>query len=1581
MTDLNKRIEQLSAGRQALLSKLLRTKAPENAELQRIPCRPRSAVCPLSFGQQRLWFIDQLEPGNAAFNVAGAVRMRGRLRKAALQGAVEEVVRRHEVLRTRFGEEEGRGVQVIEADGELSMQEVDVSGVGGGEGVARRLAEEERDRGFDLGRGPLLRMRLIRLDEEDHVALWTMHHVVSDGWSMGVLVREVASLYAASTRGVESPLPELVVQYGDYAVWQREWMGGEVMGAQVAYWKEQLEGAQWVLKLPADRARPREQSYGGRSVSFGLGQELTAELNELSLREGVTLFMTLLGGFKVLLQRYTGEDDIVVGTNIANRNRGEIEGLIGFFVNNLVLRTDLGDRPTFVELLGRVREVALGAYGHQDMPFEKLVEEMRPERDLSRTPLFQVVFTLQNAGQEEMELEGLKLGMMEVEGNRAQFDWVINLSEGETGIEGTLIYSTDIFEEQTVGRVVEQYRRLLRGVSEDAGKRVGQYSLLSAGEREETIYGWNETKREYGDQPIQSLFEEQAERRSDRIAVKEGEEEISYGHLNARANQLGRYLQGEGIGRGDVVGLYLGNGIGLVIGVLAIMKAGAGYVMLEPRHPRQRLRKIIEDGGMRVIVSEGKLATQERAEVSRGVKVINIDEDWQGIGAHSEENLGIAVSLGEIAYVIYTSGSSGAPKGVMITHGGLVNYVSWACEEYLKGETLDFPLFTTMAFDLTVTCFYTPLVTGNRVVVYGQEGRGTPIEEVIDEGEVGVVKLTPSQMKLIKGRDNRGSGVQRLIVGGEALETELAVGVAESFGGEVEIYNEYGPTEATVGCMEYRYERGSDKREAVPIGRPAGNHGIYILDEEGEAIGELELGEVYISGAGLAQGYVNREEETAERLLANPYRVGERLYRSGDVARRLVNGEIEYVGRRDEQVKYRGHRVEKEEIRRAVNSHPRIRDSVVVLGREKEGEEELIVYYVARREVAEDEIRGYVRERIIEETVPTQFVQVKRIPLTLNGKINYEGLAALAGQGHERRGGRNGRRANTVGCTGIEEIVGGIWEEVLGVEGIGVEENFFEIGGHSLLATQVVSRIRERVGVEIGLRSVFEGRTVRGMAARVEAALRGGREFERPQIAPARADAPLPLSYAQQRLWFIDQVKPDSSVYNLPNAVRLDGDLSIPAFEYSLSEITRRHETLRTNFRMIDGRPVQIISQAEPVTIPTVDLPELSEERRETVLARIAKKEGLRPFDLARDRLLRVTLLRLRDQEHVVLLTMHHIITDGWSMSILIKEMAALYEAFLSGRQSPLPDLPIQYADYSVWQHGWLRSQVLEDHLVYWRQQLGDELPASEIATDRPRPSIQTFREEAEPIAFTIEMLKGLRKLSSAEGVTLYMTLLSALSVLLHRYTQEQSVVIGSSIANRNRIETEGLIGLFVNLLVLRSDLSGDPTFAELLRRVRDVCFGMQAYQDLPFQKLVEELHPHRDLSRNPLFQMVFVLQNAPSGSIELPNLVLKPVIVDVGTIPFDLILSLGEQPDGLFGSLIYNADLFNRSRMKRMVGHYESLLKGILTDPGQRISSLRLMNEEETAGLTAAHFPKANLSQKQFEDLLLAINNTTNQG
>jgi hypothetical protein len=556
-----------------------------------------------------------------------------------------------------------------------------------------------------------------------------------------------------------------------------------------------------------------------------------------------------------------------------------------------------------------------------------------------------------------------------------------------------------------------------------------------------------------------------------------------------------------------------------------------------------------------------------------------------------------------------------------------------------------------------------------------------------------------------------------------------------------------------------------------------------------------------------------------------------------------------------------------------------------------------------------------------------------------------------------------------------------VWSELLNADVRSRKDNFFELGGHSLLATRLMARTREIFHVEIGTRALFESPTVAGLAQTIEKAIKEGHRIEAPPILPVSREAELPLSFAQERLWFLDQVKPESSAYNLPNALRLEGDLSIPALEHSLGEITRRHETLRTTFRVIDVRPVQIIGQAEPVKVPMVDLRELSEDRCETQMARMAKKESLRPFDLARDRLLRVTLLRPGDQEHVVLLTMHHIITDGWSMSVLIKEMAALYEAFLSGRPSPLPELPIQYADYSVWQRGWLRGQVLEDHLEYWKQQLGDELAASEIATDRPRPPVQTSWGEAEPIAFPLEMLEGLQTLSRREGVTLYMTLLSALAILLHRYTQQQSILIGSSIANRNRIETEGLIGLFVNLLVLRSDLSGDPTFLELLRRVRDLCLGTQAYQDLPFQKLVEELHPHRDLESNPLFQIVFVLQNVPLGSVELPNLVLKPVVVDVGNVPFDLILSLGEQTGGLLGSLTYNADLFNRSRIKRMLGHYETLLNGILTDPGQRISSLRLMDEEETAGLSAAHFSKAKLSQKQFEDLLLAINNTATQG
>ncbi len=1494
----------------------------------------REELLPLSYAQQRLWFIHQLDPASAAYNIPLAVRLTGRLDVGALSATLTEIMRRHEALRTTFAVHDGQPRQIIHPPASVELPVTDVTSIE----ETQRITAEEACLSFDLVDGPLLRARLLQLGDEEQVLLVTMHHIVSDGWSMGVLVREVAALYSAFSTGQPSPLDELPIQYADYAVWQREWLRGEVLERQLNYWREQLAGAPVVLELPSDHPRPSVQSFRGSFEPVSVPAELTAQLKELSRREGVTLFMLLLGAWQVLLSRYTAAEDVVVGTPIANRQRGEVEGLIGYFVNALALRTDLSGDPAFRELMGRVREVALGAYLHQDVPFEKLVEELQPERSLSHSPIFQVVFVLQNAPLGSLELPAVGLEMLPADNATAKFDLTLNLQEAGDIIGGTLGYATDLFEAETVARMVSHFLTLLEGIAADVNAPLSLLPLMREAERQQIVFEWNATEKQYpAGKCIHELIAEQAERTPAAAAVVDEDEVLTYADLEQRSNQLARYLQRIGVRRGTHVGISLEHSLETVVSILAVLKTGAAYVPLDPAHPRARLGFVIEDAQIGCILTQQRL--QDRLPATDGVRLICVDADLE---TDDEKSPYYVVTSEDVAYVIYTSGSTGQPKGVRIQHKALVNYICWAKEVYVRDKPLAFALYSSLAFDLTVTSIYTPLVTGGKVVVYRADDGPSPVQRILENGRVDVLKLTPSHLALIQDLDNNKRHVSRLIVGGEALPTELAQRVYESFGGRVEIFNEYGPTEATVGCMIYRFDAQRDRRAIVPIGRPAANVQIYVLDEQLNPVAENIGGELYISGAGLAAGYLNRDELTQERFISNPFRDGEKMYRSGDVARRLADGEIEFIGRRDEQVKFHGYRVELNEISSALNAHPQVRDSVVLLLRDAGGNDALVAYYVARQEIETEQLRTHLAERILKETIPNFFVHLKRLPLTLNGKVNHAALPAL-----EQIKGKGTRSGEYVAPqTGVEEIVAGIWATLLGVPQVGRYDNFFQLGGHSLLATQVVSRVREALQVELTVRSLFEHPTVNQLSVDIERLGRNGLGEQIPPMIRADREAGLaPLSYAQQRLWFIHQLDRTSPAYNIPLAVRLTGRLDISALNATLTEIVRRHEALRTTFAVRDsvhgGQPQQIIHPPVQLELPATDLTSIADREQEA--QRIAGEEARLPFDLEQGPLLRTRLLQLGEEEQVLLVTMHHIVSDGWSMGVLVREVAALYSAFSTGQPSPLEELPIQYADYAVWQREWLRGEVLERQLNYWREQLAGAPAVLELPSDHPRPAVQSFRGSFEPVTVRAELAARLKELSRREGVTLFMLLLGAWQLLLSRYTGAEDVVVGTPIANRQRGEVEGLIGYFVNALALRTDLSGDPTFRELMGRVREVALGAYLHQDVPFEKLVEELQPERSLSYNPLFQVVFALENTPDFNLQLPGLQISGVDAESETAKFDLRLSMSEIGQELMGTLRYSTDLFDRPYIQRMLGHFTTLLNSIAKNPDGRISELSL--------------------------------------
>ncbi|HYR07877.1 MAG TPA: amino acid adenylation domain-containing protein, partial [Longimicrobium sp.] len=1034
----------------------------------------RTDALPLSFAQERLWFLDRLEPGSATYNIPAALRLTGALDERALERALGEIVRRHEALRTVFTAVDGSPVQVIAPFGGFALPVEDLSGLGetDREAAVRRRAGEEAARPFDLAAGPLFRAALLRLGGEDHVLLLSMHHIVSDGWSMGVLYRELSALYEAYREGRESPLPELAVQYADYAVWQREQLEGEVLERQLSYWRERLAGAPELLELPTDHPRPPVQTYRGASVPVALSPELLERLQVLGRSEGTTLYMTLLGAFQVLLGKYAGSEDVVVGSPIAGRTRKEVEELIGFFVNTLVLRTDLSGDPSFREVLRRVREVTLGAYEHQEVPFEKLVAELQPERSMSHSPLFQVMFTLQEAGGGGDALPGLKVGGVGAAMEIAKFDLSLTLAATPQGLHGALNYSTDLFERGTAERMLGHLARVLEQVAADADVRLSRLELLGEAERAVVLAEWNRTEAEYPtDQCIHELFEAQAARTPGAVAVVAGEAELTYGELNERSNRLAHHLVRLGVGCEARVGVCLERGIEMIVSLLAVLKAGGAYVPLDPAYPAERLAFTLSDSGVVAVLTQESL--RSTVPVPDGVTVVSVDGAAAGIAAESADGLARRSVPRSLAYLIYTSGSTGVPKGVAIEHESAVALLSWAAGVFTAEELSGVLAATSISFDLSVFEIFLPLALGGRVIVV-ENALALPKSAAADQ--VRLVNTVPSAIAALLKSGGIPSGVRTVNLAGEPLRAEL-VDALYARGGIRRVYDLYGPSEDTT------YSTWTLRRAGGPttIGRPISNTRAYVL---GAALLPLPVGvpgELYLGGRGLARGYLGRPGLTAERFVPDPFSSapGARLYRTGDRARWRADGAIEYLGRLDHQVKVRGFRIELGEIEVVLRQAPGIADCAVVV-REDEAGEKRVVAYVAG-DVEADALRAHLRRSLPEYMVPSAFVALERLPLTPNGKLDRKALPAPELRSAEDR--------YVAPRTPVEEALAGIWAEGLRLERVGVTERFFDLGGHSLLATRVVSRVREMFGVEVPLRALFEGPTVADMAGHVDVAL------------------------------------------------------------------------------------------------------------------------------------------------------------------------------------------------------------------------------------------------------------------------------------------------------------------------------------------------------------------------------------------------------------------------------------------------------------------------------------------------------------
>jgi amino acid adenylation domain-containing protein len=1525
---------------------------------------PRDHELPLSFAQERLWFLEQLEPGGSAYTIPLALSLRGELDVAALAAALRGIVERHEALRTTFGLVGSKPVQVIAEPAPQPLPLVDLSILPEEtrEWEAGHLASKETERPFDLARGPLLRTALMRLSERKHLLLLSLHHIAADGWSLGILLDELGELYAAHRGNRSASLPALPVQYVDFAVWQRGWLQGDVLERQITYWRKRLDGLPPVLELPSDRPRSAAPSQHGRVEWLGVPQDLARQVRTLARREGVTAFMLLLAAFQGQLSRETGRDDLAVGTPVAGRTVREIEGLIGFFVNTLVLRGDLSGDPSFRDLLGRMRETALEAYAHQDLPFEKLVEEIQPERHLGYTPLFQVMFLLQNAATGSPELPGLTTARVEVKRASSKFDLSLAILEGESdGLRLAATYRTDLFDRATITRALRHFRNLLEGAAAASERRLSTLPLLTEAERAQ-LREWNDTgSAEVPWPPFHLLVEEQAARRPDAVAAMAEEESITYGELDRRSNQLAHFLQRLGVGPEVVVGLHMERSLGVLIGMLGIVKAGGAYSPLDPALPSERLAFVLADTGAPVLLTQERLVSRLPA---RAPRIVRLDTDWPSIATESDERPGSAGGPENLAYVIYTSGSTGTPKGVAVEHRQLSSYLRAVFHRLDLASCHSFATVSTFAADLGHTVIFPSLCSGGCLHVLSQDRASDPmaLAEYFDRHPVDCLKIVPSHLAALRAAPagERIAPRLRLVLGGEA-STWADVDCLHATSPGCIVYNHYGPTETTVGVITCRIAPGGGSRRSatLPLGRPLANSWIRLLDAGFEPVPSGVPGELYIGGHGVARGYLGRPDLTAERFVPDPFGIaGERLYRTGDLGRWLPEGAIEFLGRLDHQVKVRGFRIELGEIETVLLRQSGVREAAV-LAREDDAGDRRLVAYVTPAGLSAAELRMALARELPDFMVPSAFVSLDALPLSPNGKLDRKALPAPrhSREGEEHRPPR----------TPLEEMLAGIWAEVLGVDRVGLGDSFFELGGHSLKAIQVVARLRSALGIELPLQPLFEAPRLEDLVRHVGAALGQGQPA--PALGPIRRDSDLPLSFAQERLWFLDRLDPESPTYNLPVAWRLKGELSVPALHTAFAEVVRRHEALRTVFDDSPGTPIQVVLPPAGPSLPVVDLRGLPEPQRLSEARRLTAVEGRRPFDLRRGPLMRPILLAAGEREHVLIVGMHHIVSDGWSMGVLRTELAVLYGSVLTGHPASLPDLPVQYPDYAVRQREWLCGEALERLLGYWRDRLTGAATL-ELPTDRPRPAVRSPRGGRIGFRVLAATVQPLIARGRGAGATPFMVLLATFQTLLHRLTGEEDVVVGTPVAGRDRVELEPLIGFFVNILPLRCRLSGELRFLDLLGRVREATLQAYAHQDLPFEKLVEELQPVRDLARTPLFQVSFIFQNTPRAPVEMPGLSRTPVPVETGTAKLDLALAVTEEASGLAGLVEYDLVLFDAATMHRFAGHFVSLLTAVAADAGRSLSSLPLLSSMERRQIlvdwnaTAAEIPAAQLHE-----------------
>lgn len=1504
-----------------------------------------NAPLPLSFTQNRLWFIEQLGNGDENYNVPLLLKMRGKLNAPILRRSLNQLFDRHAALRSVFLDQDGVGYsKLLPTGGQIPWDEYDFSASDQPHTAVELLYQREIAHKFDIARGPLMRASLVQTAADEHDLLLIIHHLVTDGWSMEILARELGIVYSASVKQEANPLPSLSLQYPDYAQWQQQWLHSDEWNAHAQFWLQQLQGVPERLSLPTDRERPAQQSFLGAAVPIMLEPQLTDGLRQLSLKHHTTLFMTIMSAWSIVLSRLAGQQDLTIGTPVANRQVTECENMVGFFVNTLAMRIDLSAAPTVAELLSQVRELTLNAQEHQALPFDQLVELIQPQRSMDKTPLFQVMFAWENFDAVAPTLAGLDVELQDPQVTRVKFDLELNLGPRNRSIVGSLNYATALFDAKTIERHQQYLIAVLHAMVSDDRQRIDRIGMLCEREQHRLIEQFNQTTEPYPqDICAHQLFEQQASLHPAAIALSSRQISLSYATLNNQANHLAERLIALGVKVEDHVAICSERSPETIVAMLATLKAGAAYLFIPPDIAAERLSFMLADAKPAVVL----VAAAQQAHFSGyDTPICTLPTVTQ----HYTDcpNPSVAVAPHNLAYVIYTSGSTGNPKGVMVEHRNLVQFINRWCKRWDIGLGDRCLQFCNLTFDASVSEIFPTLTSGGNLVLRDDRWLSSTEQfwQLCEQHRIAHLVLPYQFWRRLCEESTQPlpSSLRSIVFGGEAAAPEILKRWLSRYPGSPVLINCYGPTETTVAATAHLPTLSGSHIDS--IGYPIANCRLYLLDPHGSPLPQGAIGELYIGGPGVARGYLNLPELTAERFLSDPFstQADARMYRSGDLASYLPDGRVQFHGRNDHQVKIRGFRIESGEIETQLDAHPQVKASAVMALDDANSGKRLVAYVVTdptqpQPDIAE--LRNHLAARLPDYMVPAAYVLLAEMPISANGKLDRNALPAPKNDAYAHRHYEAPR-------AGIETQLAKIWQGLLNVEQVGRNDHFFELGGHSLLAVRVISQLQQKLDVSVPLAALFDHPLLWELAQIIQQEPHLGSANVPAAIMPAPRDKPLPLSFSQQRLWFLSQLSDSDANYNILMALALHGQVNVPALQHSLNALYARHESLRSTFVSHDREQPQVILQAAHAGIPLIERDLRGRKDGIAQTQAIYQQEERRVLDIAAGPLVRASWLRLRDNDSILLLTLHHIITDGWSMEILARELGSLYTARLQQQADPLPALPIQYPDYAVWQQQWLHHSRWEAQGQFWQRLLAGAPERLTLPTDRPRPAQQSFIGSSLPIALSSELSERLRRLSTRQGTSLFMTLLSAWSIVLSRLSGQDDVVIGTPVANRNHAECDGVVGFFVNTLALRISLSHTPTVAELLAQVRKTTLDAQEHQALPFEQVVEVTQPSRSMDKTPLFQVMFTLENVDDIAPKMAELEVKLLEPPIGRVKFDLELSLGERNKIITGSLSYACALFDRETIERHQQYLIAVLEAMVSNEDHQIANIDLVGEQE---------------------------------